>query len=1426
VGVLVGNLQPVTAYGWLWLIPLLPLLGALVNGLVGKRLQDRIGVRAVHVVAVGATLLSAAAALAAVGRMLELPPAERFLLDRLWILVDLDIVRVDLALALDPLSAVMVLVITLVGTLIHVYAAGYMDQDESPWRFFAYLNLFVFSMLLLVLADSLLLLFFGWEGVGLCSYLLIGYWYRDASNAAAGRKAFLANRVGDWGFLVGLFLLFWGMAGTFTPPEQRLDPALGPGQVVEVEVRAKPVAQQMPARTGPAPVQTVRLGPTLSVRELRDQLALETELGNRPVTSQLEHARLWGVPLLLLLGFAFFLGMSGKSAQIPLYVWLPDAMAGPTPVSALIHAATMVTAGVYLAVRLSFLFALTPEAMTVVATAGLLTALLGALLAVFQHDLKRVLAYSTISQLGFMFLAVGVGAFGAGIFHLVTHACFKACLFLAAGSAIRGMHFLTGPRAAAAPDNDELDARLRPDPRDPQDLRNMGGLGRLMPRTRLGYLLGALALAGLPIAAGFYSKDEILWRAFTQQNVLVSGRILFTVGVATAGLTAFYVFRSYYLVFHGRPQPPEAAHQVHESPASMTLPLLLLGAAAVLSGPVLGWPEPWGGHPLLERFLEAVLAPASELTRFQSTPRSWPYLLQAAGVLAALVGWALARELYQDLARSGARLQAWRVRADRLHRILWNKLYLDELYRALFVRSVEGLSRAATWIDRRLIDGLVGAVGRVATVLARAGGWLDGVVVDGAVNGIAALTLAGGRRLQRLQTGRINHYVVGIAVGAALLVVLSWVLGCTPAHAQSAVGARATLSERALSFSRDGETRRLVIRNTGDVPLQIGSMRIVHDSTRPVDFVVKPIGPHAIVPGQSLTLTVSYRPRIALGEQGQPRQAFAALQLVTNDPRLPVDHDAGGRVAGVALRAGEQTRLLSLIVFFPLLGIPLFFLVPAGREALARWIALLVTAVPLALSVRLLDAFDRTAGHHTGNWGLQFVERVPWIRGFYVEYFLGVDGLSVTMVLLTTLVTVIAVGASWSLSLDRHIRAYFALLCLLEVGMTGVFVALDFFLFFVFWEVMLLPMYFLIGLWGGARKEYAAIKFVLYTLAGSVLMLLAIIALYYASGPTTLVDGTPAAHTFNLMKLAHANDFGGQAPILGFAFAKLIWMLLFVAFAIKIPSVPFHTWLPDAHVEAPTAISVVLAGILLKMGVYGLLRVNWAVLPEATRWAADAVAWIGVASILWGALCAMSQKDLKRLVAYSSVSHMGFCLLGMASLTVTGTSGAVVQMFNHGTITSMLFLLVGVLSDRTHSRGLDEFGGVARLMPRYAAVFGLAFMASLGLPGLSGFIGEVLVFLGAFPVHTALTVVAALSLVITAAYHLTAIQKIQLGSFNERWRSALAGRDLDLREAATLLPLAVLVIVLGFWPLPLIATISQGIEDLVRAVAAPGVLAP
>ncbi|MFT5315780.1 MAG: NADH-quinone oxidoreductase subunit M, partial [Candidatus Krumholzibacteriia bacterium] len=383
------------------------------------------------------------------------------------------------------------------------------------------------------------------------------------------------------------------------------------------------------------------------------------------------------------------------------------------------------------------------------------------------------------------------------------------------------------------------------------------------------------------------------------------------------------------------------------------------------------------------------------------------------------------------------------------------------------------------------------------------------------------------------------------------------------------------------------------------------------------------------------------------------------------------------------------------------------------------------------------------------------------------------------------------------------------LFLLLEAGMIGVFCALDFFLFYVFWEVMLLPMYFLIGIWGGPRREYAAIKFFLYTLAGSVLMLLAMLALYLNT-----VDPVTGGHTFNML---HMFDQGNHTSWLqGTDIRHLVWLALFIGFAIKVPVFPFHTWLPDAHVEAPTAVSVILAGVLLKMGTYGLLRISYPILPDQALWFSYALAVLGVINILYGAYCALAQTDMKKLVAYSSISHMGFVMLGMATMNSAGMNGAVLQMFNHGTITAMLFLCVGVIYDRAHTREINAFGGLGMGMPIYFSVFSFALFAALGLPGLSGFVGEALVFMGAFPVYRTLTIIAALGIVIGAAYVLWMLQRVFLGPQNEKWADL---PDINAREMFTLVPIGILVVLLGVYPLPVLDLMKVTLNNLVKVVA-------
>jgi NADH-quinone oxidoreductase subunit M len=519
--------------------------------------------------------------------------------------------------------------------------------------------------------------------------------------------------------------------------------------------------------------------------------------------------------------------------------------------------------------------------------------------------------------------------------------------------------------------------------------------------------------------------------------------------------------------------------------------------------------------------------------------------------------------------------------------------------------------------------------------------------------------------------------------------------------------------------------------------------------------------------------------------------------------------------------------LLTWLTFLPLIGaaliLPVLGLRAAGvlskqaADQVSRVIALLASGLVLLLALGLWRVYD------TSNPALQFVQQARWIPAYNIDYFVGVDGISITLVILTALISFIATIASmpwWpgNTHLDEHhftqqgVPGYMAMLLILQTGMTGVFVAMDMFLFYVFWEVMLLPMYFLIGIWGGARKEYAAIKFFLYTLAGSVLMLLAIIGLYY-NGPTEVVNGQ-LTHTFNMVKMAQWGRAGGYmtAPlVLGLAFVKVAWVALFIGFAIKIPMFPFHTWLPDAHVEAPTPISVILAGVLLKMGIYGILRINYAILPQATKWAATAMAVFGTINIVYAAFVCLAQKDLKRMIAYSSVSHMGFCLLGMSAFTQQGIDGAVLNLWTHGLISPMLFLIVGVIYDRAHHRNIEGFGGLAKQVPEYAGLLGLAFFASLGLPGLCGFVSEFTVFLGSLATWQTMTIISALSVIITAAYYLWAIQRMMLGQLNPAYTTL---PDVNWRERLTLYPLGALIILFGFYPSAILNLIQGSLRNL------------
>ena len=624
---------------YFWLIPFFPALSVLLFILFGRLMPKKY----VSWQACFSVFLSFVLSLLAFIHLLQLPSSSFPLIKKLFTWISSGNFQVDLAFQLDPLSSIMALVVTGVGFLIHVYSVGYMAEDRSYTRYFTYLNLFTFAMLLLVMASNIVLMFVGWEGVGLCSYLLIGFWFEKHSAANAGKKAFIVNRIGDAAFLLGIFLVFFH---------------LGTGEF-------------------------------------------------RIINQAFSHHEV-ALPLATLMAILFFVGATGKSAQIPLYVWLPDAMEGPTPVSALIHAATMVTAGVYMVSRLNPLYSFTPTAAQIVALIGAVTAVFAATIALTQNDIKRVLAYSTISQIGYMFMGCGVGAYAAGMFHLVTHAFFKSLLFLAAGSV---MHALSG----------EL------------NMQKMGGLKKYLPITYPTFLIGAIAISGIPFFSGFFSKDAILTSAFAQGNYLV-----WTLGIFGAVLTAFYMFRLIFLTFHGQERMSEEVKKhIHESPPVMTIPLMILAFLSIVGGyiglpVVLGKDVNW-----FFRFLSPIIAHHEEAHLSLSTE----WLLILTSTVVALTGIFIAYIFYIKKPSLPHNLVA---RFPGPYRILVNKYYVDEAYNTLFVQStIKGSELVYQHFDLK--------------------------VIDGAVNGTASTAGFLGKILSLLQTGLIKDYALAIILGAVIL---------------------------------------------------------------------------------------------------------------------------------------------------------------------------------------------------------------------------------------------------------------------------------------------------------------------------------------------------------------------------------------------------------------------------------------------------------------------------------------------------------------------------------------------------------------------------------------------------------------------------------------------------------------------------------
>lgn len=704
------------------LIPLLPFIGAFLWGMSAV-FRDRFfkggTKKIVSIGAPGLVFISFIIGVIYFIQLLGMPEGQRVIHEVAFPWMKTALFMNNIAFTIDPLSIVMILVVSGVSFLIHVYSTGYMAEDPDFSKFFSYLNLFTGMMLILVMGDNILLMFVGWEGVGLCSYLLIGFWYEDIEKASAGMKAFITNRIGDFAFIVGMFTMFWvvGQAG------------------------------------GGYSFDFSHINASIEL------LSKQTVLG--------------GIPAIEFVALMFFIGATGKSAQIPLYVWLPDAMAGPTPVSALIHAATMVTAGVFMIGRMGWLFASAPATMTIVAIIGAVTSLFAATIAITQFDIKKVLAYSTVSQLGYMFLAMGVGAFSAGIFHLMTHAFFKALLFLGSGSVIMGMHH-------------------------DQDMRHMGGLMAKMKTTGITFLIGVLAIAGIFPFAGFFSKDEILFNAFlaNHSHLHEIAYMVYGIGLFTAVLTAFYMGRQLFMTFYGdfRGTPPahhdehshahdddhdaddvhahhhgvEKLEDVHESPKNVTIPLIILAFLATFAG-FLNLPEAMGGGAWFHHWLAPIWPKGADHSHYHGLELSLAVMSFAIAVISIFVAYVFfikKKSLPEFFVRT----------FPGIHKLLFNKYFVDELYQKIAIQPLILFSKVIAIFDKYVVDGIVNLVGLLTKIVSNINGWIDAHIVDGAVNGLSDVVQWGGGQVRKIQTGflfsYLNYAIGGVMIIAIILIIL------------------------------------------------------------------------------------------------------------------------------------------------------------------------------------------------------------------------------------------------------------------------------------------------------------------------------------------------------------------------------------------------------------------------------------------------------------------------------------------------------------------------------------------------------------------------------------------------------------------------------------------------------------------------------
>ncbi|KAJ6644974.1 NADH-quinone oxidoreductase subunit L, partial [Pseudolycoriella hygida] len=1032
------------------------------------------------------------------------------------------------AIYVDQLTAIMFIVVTWISAIVHIYSLGYMEDDDGLVKFLSFLSLFTFFMLALVSADNFLQLFFGWEGVGLCSYLLIGFWYKKESANKAAIKAFIVNRVGDFAFMLGIItiIVYFGVADYAT---------------------------------------------IFSKVESLSNTRFINILGFNPLIID---------TICLLL----FLGCMGKSAQIGLHIWLPSAMEGPTPVSALIHAATMVTAGVFLLARCSHLFEYSEIVRQFITIIGGATCIFAASIAIMQQDIKKIIAYSTCSQLGYMFLACGVSAYNAGIFHLVTHAFFKALLFLSAGNLIHACH--------------------------EQDIFKMGNLKDKMPLTYCNFLIGSLALIGIYPLAGFYSKDAILELAYSSGGV---GLIVFIMGILAAILTSIYSMKIIMLVFHGKTKMNLTDYNmVKETPSIMNLPLTLLTVGSFCSGMI--------GHYIFFMdkpqgyFRDSIF----NVHIYQKLANHPPLFIKLLPITVGIIGIICGFYLYNKFQQQNKIEQN---NIGFVKKLLLNKYYFEEIYYSIFITPLERLSKILNIMDQEFID--------------RFG-----------PNGFARVT--------SYFSNMINLF-------------------------------RNLLSLRDL--------RALAGRKTA------AYLSVCEDLSAGSTY--------------KLPAEVEFRKRSNISNQ--------AIDVFVGTSKSP------------------------------------------NKQVYAIYVAVLSSILTMLSTLYLLIQFDNSSSNY------QFVEQYVWVKSIGLEFHVGVDGISILFVVLT---------------------AFLTLLCML----VSAFSSINLLLFYLFFEVILIPMYIIIGVWGGENRIYAALKFFLYTFFGSVFFLLSLIYIY------------SQLQSFNMV------DLNTMMSLLTLPTQKILWVAIFIAFAIKVPMLPFHTWLPDAHVQAPTSGSVILAGILLKFGAYSFLRILLPMFPIISKEFAFYVLVLSIFAVIYSSLVAMAQKDMKKMIAYSSIAHMGYVTGGIFSLTEEGMKGAIYQMLSHGIVASALFLIVGTLYERLHTKEISKYGGVAAPMPILAVFFMISMLASIGLPGTSGFIGEFLSILGIYKFNIMMGVFISVGIILGAIYMLKLYKEVMLGKINNKDIEGL--KDLTCYEILALAPLCIIIIIFGIKPNIIINMLCSSVNKI------------